>query len=82
MKFHVQFTYKASEREKLLRFLHGGGLAADGPLKLAGAWIAAQTGVGYALVETKDARAIYELCAGWTEYGQITVTPVVPVADL
>jgi hypothetical protein len=82
MKFHVQFTYKPSEREKLIHFLRDGGLTAEGPLKLTGAWIAAQTGVGYALLETREAKAIYELCREWSEYGQVTVTPVLPATDI
>ena len=82
MTFHITFTYKTAEREKLLHLLHGGALTADGPLKLAGAWISAQTGAGFAVIETKDAKAIYDLCSGWSEYGQITVTPVIAAADL
>ncbi len=81
MKFHVQFTYKAAEREKLLRCLHGEGLTAEGPLKLVGAWIAVQTGVGFALIDSQDAKAIFDLCSVWSEYGQITVTPVIEAAD-
>lgn len=82
MKFHVQFTYKSSERENLLRLLQSGGVVTERPLKLVGAWIAAQTGVAYAVVETEDANAIYELCAVWSDYGQIVLTPIIPVSEL
>lgn len=82
MKFHVHFTYKAAERENLLRLLHLEGLSADGPLKIVGAWIAVQTGVGFALVDSKDAKAIYDLSLVWSDYGQITITPVIEAADV
>lgn len=82
MKFHIAFTYRPDEREKLMNFLQGGGLEFDGTLKLLGCWIAVQTGNGYALIETQDAKAIYEHCSRWSEYGQVTVTPVVDAAGL
>lgn len=80
MKFHVEFTYQSAEREKLLNFLHGDGLPSDGPVKVLGAWLAVQTGVGYAALETKDGQAFFELCAAWSEYGQVRVTPVIDLA--
>jgi hypothetical protein len=82
VRFHIEFSYRAEEREKLLSFLHGGGLAADGPLKVLGAWIAVQTGTGFALVETKDSRAFYQLCSVWSDYGQLKVTPVIEATEI
>jgi|GEM_PF-2407581 len=82
MKFHVHFTYKAAEREKLLRILSDGALSSDGPLKIVGAWISVQTGDGFALVDSKDAKAIYNLSSVLSDYGQITITPVIEAADV
>jgi hypothetical protein len=82
MKFHVQFTYKAADREELLRFLHTEGLNSEGLVKLIGAWIAVQTGVGFAVIDSKDAKAVYDRCSRWSEYGQITVTPVIEAANV
>lgn len=82
MKFHVEFTYRAEEREKLLNLLQVGGLPAEGPVKVLGAWIAIQTGAGFAMVDTHDSRAFYELCSTWSEYGQIKITPVIDVASI
>jgi hypothetical protein len=80
MKFHVEFTYGTANREKLLKFFHSGGLFGDGPVKITGAWISIQTGNGFALIETKDGKAFFELCSSWSEYGQIKVTPVIDAA--
>ena len=82
MKFHATFTYKPIEREKLIHFLHGGALTTDGPLKVKGAWIGVQTGIGYALLEATDAKALYDLCSNWSEYGQVSVTPVIAASEL
>jgi len=82
MKFHVHFTYKVAEREKLLQLLQSGGLSAEGQLKIIGAWLAVQTGIGFALIESKDAKAIYDMSSIWSDYGQITITPVVEATDV
>lgn len=82
MKFHISFTYESEEREKVLNFLKFGGLEFEGALKLVGCWIAVQTGSGHAIVDAKDAKAMYEHCSRWSEYGRITVTPVIDATDL
>ena len=82
MKFHAEFTYAPDQREKLLRMLHGGGLKADGDLKVKGAWISAQTGTGFALLETDDAAALFQMCSEWSDFGQVRLTPVVAAADV
>ena len=81
MKFHVEFTYDTQVREKLLHFFQHGGLNADGPVKISGAWIAIQTGTAFALIETKDGKAFFDLCSSWSEYGEIKVTPVIDAAS-
>lgn len=82
MKFHIAFTYRPEEREKVLNFLNGGGLEFEGAVKLVGCWIALQTGSGYSIVDAQDGKAIYEHCSRWSEYGQISVTPVIEATDL
>lgn len=82
MRFMATFTYDPKVRERLLKFLHGGGLDGGSSLKVAGAWLSAQTGTGYAVLEADDARAIYDLSVSWSEFGQINLTPVIPVKDL
>jgi hypothetical protein len=81
MKFHVHFTYESQDREKVLRFLESGGLSSDA-VKVKGAWIAAETGFGFAILEADDAKPLYELCAEWSEYGQLQLTPLISVRDL
>ncbi len=82
MKFVIEFTYSTEEREKLLNFLQTGALTPDGPVKVLGAWVAIQTGNGYAVIDTKDSTAMYQICSSWSEYGQVKVTPVIDVAGL
>lgn len=82
MRFHVIFEYPAESREQLLQFVGTGGLQSDGPLKVAGAWIAAETGSAFAVIDTDDAKALYQLCANWSDYGSVHVTPVIGVKDL
>lgn len=82
MTFHAEFNYAPDQREKLLRLLHGDGLKVGAGLKVKGAWVAAQTGTGYALLETDDASSLYALCTQWTDCGRVTLTPVVAAADV
>jgi hypothetical protein len=82
MRFHVIFEYTSESREQLLQFVDTGGLKSDGPLKVLGAWIAAETGSAFAVIETDDAKALYQLCANWADYGHVHVSPVISVKDL
>jgi predicted DNA-binding protein (UPF0278 family) len=82
MKFHVEFVYSPSNRDNLKHFLNADGLAAEGSLKIEGAWVAAQTGTAYAIVSARDAKSIYEMSSSWAEYGDLTITPILAVADL
>lgn len=82
MTFHVQFNYQPQDRERLLRFLHQGGLDTSDGIKFVGSWLALQTGTGYAVLETEDSSSLYELCAVWSEYGQLSVSPVVPLTEV
>lgn len=82
MKFHIEFHYRPDEREKLLHYLSGGGLSTDESIKVTGSWIAVETGMGYAIVETKEGEALYRLCSSWSDYGAVKVTPVIAAGKL
>jgi hypothetical protein len=82
MRFHVTFEYPSESREQLLQFIETGGLQPDGPLKIVGAWIAAETGSAFAVIDTDDAKALYQLCSNWSDYGSVRVTPVIGVKEL
>lgn len=82
MKFHVEFTYKSGDREKLLRYMTSEGLQSNGAVKFKGAWIAAQTGRGFAILETDDAAALYELSSQWVDYGELEITPVIAAGEI
>ena len=66
----------------MLTFFRAGGLSTDGSIKIVGAWVALETGVAFAIVKSDNAKAIYDLCSTWTEYGEITVTPILAASDL
>ena len=76
MQFHVEFKYRPEEREKLFRFLDSGALQTEDPLRIIDAWIAVETGTGYAIVETTDAKSLYSLCSNWSEHGCVKVSPL------
>ena len=65
-----------------MRFLRQGGLETEGQAKIRGAWVAAQTGRGFAIVETGDAQALYGLCPAWSDFGEVQVTPVVSAEEV
>jgi hypothetical protein len=82
MQFHVEFSYPAANREKLMRFLHETGLNSEGSLKVVGAWVSVQTGAGYAVLDAKDAIALYELCSTWSDFGTVKLTPVIGANEI
>ena len=82
MQFHVEFKYRPEEREKLIRFLDAGFLQTEELLKIVDAWIAVETGTGYVIVETTDAKSLYSLCSNWSEYGCVKVSPLLRVKEL
>jgi hypothetical protein len=82
MQFHAEFTYQPQEREKLFHFLDAGALKTATSLKIIGAWLAVETGIGFAILETDDAKALYQLCAAWSEYGACKVTPLLGVKEI
>lgn len=82
MQFHVKFTYNSENRENLLRFLGAGGLDSESPLKVVGAWVAVESGSGYAIIQTKDALALHNLCSEWSEYGEVNIDPIVSVKEI
>ncbi len=82
MKFHLQLDYQKAERENALNLLHAGGLNPHGPVKIEMVWVAVQTCTAFALVETTDPKAMYELCSRWSDVGKVTVTPVLSASSI
>ncbi len=82
MRFHVILEYPSESREKLLQLVGSGALHAEESIKVVGAWIAAETGSAFAVMETNDAKALYAICSNWSEYGTVHVTPVISVKEL
>ena len=44
--------------------------------------VALEIGDAFVIVKSDNAKAIYYLCSTWTEYGEITVTPILAASDL
>ncbi|MBM79393.1 MAG: hypothetical protein CMJ78_02210 [Planctomycetaceae bacterium] len=76
----IEFTYGADSREDVFRHLQDEGLA-DG-IKIKGAWVAAQTGVGYVIAEVEKGVDLYNACSRWSDFGELTVIPLVEVSEL
>ena len=82
MRFHIEFKYASAEREKLFAFLDSGALHNEQSFKIVGAWVAVETGRGFAIVESSDAKILYKLVAGWSEHGRIKITPIISVKEI
>ena len=82
MKVLVEFSYTPKHREQVPRFLKEGGLDTEGGLTLKGAWIAIQTGVGYALVDVKSPLELHRACSQWSDLGEVKITPVIPASEV
>jgi hypothetical protein len=83
MTYMIEFRHtseKAHLARELLKAL--GGLEAGAAVHVKGAWVAVQTGSGYALVDATDAVQLYAMCARWADIGEVNVIPVVPVAQV
>ena len=60
-------------------FLKGGGAPPSG-VNMIGRWHG-MSGTGVAIVETDDAKALYEWVAEWSQFIPLETTPVVEDAD-
>jgi len=75
VKFHIEFAYRTDRREDLLNFLHAGALQMEGSVQVLGAWLALQTGKGYALIDTKDSKALYRISSAGRTMGRSRLLP-------
>jgi hypothetical protein len=80
MKFIVHWTQsQATYRQAIERFKKTGGQPPEG-VTLLGRWFG-MNGHGFAVVETSDAKALFENVAEWSEFLTIEVTPTVEDAE-
>jgi hypothetical protein len=80
MKFIVSWSLPPDTfRAAVARFLKGGGVTPAG-VTLIGRWHG-MSGTGFAVVETSDAKALYEWIAEWSEFLPMQTTPLVEDAD-
>ena len=61
------------------RFLEAGGLPPEG-VKMIGRWHG-MSGMGFAVVETSDAKALYTWVATWSDLLPLQTTPCLEDAD-
>jgi len=75
MKFLVTWSLPAATfRPAVARFLKAGGLPPKG-VSLIGRWHG-MSGMGVAVVETNDEKALYTWIAEWSEFLPLQTTPV------
>jgi hypothetical protein len=80
MKFMVTWSLPHETfRPTIARFLEGGGMPPAG-VDMIGRWHG-MSGGGFAVVETSDAKALYDWIAEWSEFLPLQTTPVVEDAD-
>ncbi|MCP4460413.1 MAG: DUF3303 domain-containing protein [Cytophagales bacterium] len=51
-------------------------------MKVEGAWLGAQTGIAYVVVEADKDVDLYHACSRWTEYGTLKMIPVVSLSEI
>ena len=80
MKFMVSWALpQGTFRPAVARFLEGGGMPPAG-VKLIGRWHG-MSGMGVAVAETNDPKALYAWVSEWSEFLPLQTTPVVEDAD-
>jgi hypothetical protein len=80
MKFLVSWSLPSGTfRPAVARFLKGGGMPSSG-VKLIGRWHG-MSGMGVAVAETNDPKALYAWVAEWSEFLPLQTTPVVEDAE-
>ena len=79
MKFMVTWKIPpAHMASATARFLETGGMPPKG-VKMLGRWHG--TGMGFALCESKEGKALFEWMAQWSDQLDLVVTPVVEDRD-
>ncbi len=80
MKFMVSWSLPAATyRPAVSRFLKAGGLPPAG-VNLIGRWHG-MSGMGVAIVETHDPKALYAWVVEWSEFLPLQTTPVLEDGD-
>ena len=77
----IELSYGAEHREQVFRNFKEGGLSASG-VEVKGAWLAAQTGVAYVIVEVEKGADLYQACSRWADCGELTITPLVSASEI
>jgi hypothetical protein len=83
MFYMVELRYPVEHRDQALRyFLKHGTIGYDGKVSLAGAWVATQHHIAYAVVETQSPDELAKACAPLEQFGEVSFRPVTSVDQL
>lgn len=82
MRYMASWTLPHGEgyRATVERFMKTGGLPPTG-VKMISRWHGAN-GIGFAIAESDDAKAIAEMITEWSEFMDIQATPVLEDAEM
>lgn len=79
MKFMIQFSAIAGDRNKAIAAFEQRGPNRHSGVAFRGAWIGKDTDVVFALVESADEGLVTSAARSWTELGDFRVTPVIDI---
>ena len=83
MQYMVELKYPLENRDEALKyFLQHGTIGYEGKVTLAGAWVATQDRIAYAVVESGDLAEVEKACAPLKAFGDVTFRPVTSVDQL
>lgn len=82
MLFMVELEYSLEKREALTRYFESRGVTGHGDhLVVQGAWVS-KTRRCFALVSAGNAESFRQMCDMWSEFGELTTTPVIDIQSI
>lgn len=79
MLYMVELQYSQEKRDELTRYFEQRGVTGHGTrIVVKGAWVSRSRHC-YILVSAGDADSFKEMCHSWSQFGEVTSTPVVDI---
>jgi len=79
MKFMIEFTLRAHDKNKALEAFEQRGPNRSPGVNFLGAWIGKNSDVIFVLVESTDESLVNSAAKSWPEIGDFQITPVIDV---
>jgi len=79
MKFMVEFSVKAGNKNKAVQAFEQRGPSRSPGVAFHSAWIGKNSDVVFALVESADEALVTSAARSWSETGKFRITPVIDV---